>query len=86
MKKSLLFYFAALTIILYTLSISAQTNVIINELSQGDNGDHEWIELVVTANGTDLSGLYITSSSANYTQYSSYTFPHSVDLSMLACS
>ena len=70
MKKSLLFFCALLLIVpLYFHTANAQTNntVVINELSQGDNvgtNDHEWIELAVTANNTDLRGLFITSTSA----------------------
>jgi hypothetical protein len=82
MKKSLLFFSALIIVIFYSFPSKAQTNVIINEFSQGDIGDHEWIELVATADGTDLSGLYITTSSANKTAHATYDFPSSADLTV----
>ena len=54
--------------ILTTITTNAQTQVIINEFSQGPNkgdpgytgnGGSEWIELVVTADNTDISGVYV---------------------------
>jgi hypothetical protein len=42
--------------------------IIINEFSQGPSGfSREWIELVVTANGTDIRGIYISDDDPNYT-------------------
>lgn len=36
----------------------AQTEIIINEFSQGSGGSKEWVELVITADGTDIRGVY----------------------------
>ena len=60
MKKSLLIFGALLVGASF---INAQ-NVLINEFSQGNTGDHDWIELIVTANNTNLQGLYFTTTSA----------------------
>ena len=63
MKKSSLFFVTLIIAAFYTFAIKAQ-NVIINEFSQGDASDHDWIELIVTTNGTDMRGVYFTTSSA----------------------
>lgn len=60
----------------FTLIAQQSNTVIINELSQGDlDGsylhDHEWIELVVTADNTDLRGAYITTTNANSSSFPS---------------
>ncbi|HKI79755.1 MAG TPA: T9SS type A sorting domain-containing protein [Ignavibacteriaceae bacterium] len=65
MKKSLLFLSAIIFMAINSFTTLAQTKVIINEFSQGDlSSNHDWIELIVTANGQDLRGLYITTRAA----------------------
>ena len=85
MKKSLLFLSTLLIVLFYFHTASAQTGVIINEFSQGDNNgtnDHEWIELIVTADNTDLRGLYLTSISKDTATPGGHTFPSSPDLTI----
>ena len=60
MKKTLLFLSAIIFMALNSYTTVAQTKVIINEFSNGDSSDHDWIELIVTVDGTDLRGLYLT--------------------------
>ena len=53
-------YTILFVLLLFSGGILAQTQIIINEFSQGDPGTtHEWIELVVTADGTNIQGVYI---------------------------
>ena len=48
-----------LTVISFSFYSPAQTQIIINEFSQGpSNTDNEWIELVVTADATSIKGIY----------------------------
>jgi FlgD Ig-like domain len=86
MKKTLFFFITLISVAFYAYPSFAQSNVIINEFSQGDaNGlqDHEWIELVVTANSTNLGGLYITTTSAYTAKYGGLAhFPSSADLTI----
>ena len=43
-----------------TSGITNQKNIIINEISQGSGaGTDEWIELLVTEDGTDIRGVYV---------------------------
>jgi len=47
-------------LVLISATTKAQPNIIINEISQGDMGDHDWIELVVTEDITTVEGIYFT--------------------------
>ena len=72
MKKLSLFFVTLIIAALYTFSLKAQTHtVLINEFSNGTSGTaQDWIELIVTADGTDLRGLYLTT----YVAYN-HSFP-----------
>ena len=64
MKKSLLFFAISLLFCIpNTFGQVNQKNIIINELSQGSGNNtpatDEWIELLVTADGTDIQGVYL---------------------------
>ncbi len=64
MKKSLLFTIISLLFFIpNTFGQANQKNIIINELSQGSGiatpATDEWIELLVTADGTDIKGVYL---------------------------
>ena len=50
-------------LLIFSVAANAQTQIIINEFSQGDAGDHDWIELVVTEDSADIRGVYFTSTS-----------------------
>src|SRR3989304_4515391 len=54
-------------LILINVTTKAQPNIIINEISQGDAGDHDWIELVVTEDGADIRGVYFTTEALGFT-------------------
>ncbi|HKI78373.1 MAG TPA: T9SS type A sorting domain-containing protein [Ignavibacteriaceae bacterium] len=62
MKKSLLLL--AISLLFFISNVLAQNSIpiIINELSQGSGGSpstDEWIELLVTADGVDIQGVYL---------------------------
>jgi len=64
MKKLLLVLGATIVISFYPILVNAQ-NVIINEFSNGDTGtDHDWYELIVTEDFTNIQGISIKSTSA----------------------
>jgi len=70
MKKSLLFFAISLLFCIpNTFGQVNQKNIIINELSQGSGtaspNTDEWIELLVTANGTDIQGVYLDADYGN---------------------
>ena len=46
-------------LIIVSATTNAQTQIIINEFSQGDGGARHWIELVVTADGTNIQGVFL---------------------------
>ncbi len=43
-----------------------QTQIIINEFSQGSSASKEWIELVITADGTDIRGVYCSDDDVSF--------------------
>jgi hypothetical protein len=55
MKKIGLFF---LSILSMNYFVYTQPEIIINEFSQGSSGSKEWIEIVITANGADIRGVY----------------------------
>jgi len=64
MKKSLLFLIVLLLFCIPNIFGQAnQKNIIINEISQGSGNatpaTDEWIELLVTQDGTDINGVYL---------------------------
>jgi len=67
MKKTLLLLSMLFVLAFFSIQANAQQNtVIINEFSNGTAGTaQDWIELVVTANNTDLRGLYLTTYNKN---------------------
>jgi hypothetical protein len=62
MKKTLLFLLMSFVLVFFFHNANAQTTntVLINEFSNGDTLAQDWIELFVTADNTDLRGLYLT--------------------------
>ena len=62
MKKTLLFLITSFVLVFFFFNANAQTynTVLINEFSNGTTGAQDWIELYVTADNTDLRGLYLT--------------------------
>ena len=72
MKKVILIFTISVLFLLIYKPVFAQPNIIINEISQGDALDHDWIELVVTEDGTDIRGVYFTTQvvSPNFTNKS----------------
>jgi len=44
--------------IIALFNCNAQTEIVINEFSQGSDGTKEWVELVITADGTNIQGVY----------------------------
>ena len=62
MKKTLLFLIMSFVLVFFFHNANAQTTntVLINEFSNGDTLAQDWMELFVTADNTDLRGLYLT--------------------------
>ena len=69
MKKTLLFL--TISLLFFIPNTFGQTqnqrHIIINELSQGSGaGTDEWIELLVTQDGTDIQGVYLDADRGNH--------------------
>ena len=60
MKKIIILFLILLCNIVFVVPSYGQPNIIINEFSQGSINTNEWIELVVTEDGTNIQGVYFT--------------------------
>ena len=68
-------------LIIVSATTNAQTQIIINEFSQGSMADQDWIELVVTEDGADIRGVYFTTTtSPNASDYSTKSIQLSTTL------
>jgi hypothetical protein len=74
-----------LLLIIVSATTNAQTQIIINEFSQGSTSDQDWIELVVTEDGADIRGVYFTTTtSPNAPDYSTKSIQLSKTLGAFA--